>query len=255
MAAGTEPQKAPQRLHNFALPSLKWGNQRLLRSINVNPSIFSSDSDDSHPQAEPCSSTRTPPNHHKNSHKPASRSPPPPSPIEKLRNLPPLSIKPDDGIEKVREKLLVHLRALTNADDGEKREEEELLEKIPWNLRTRRAACDAPLKISDNGQKPRLDDYHSLPPETRPKSLRLRGIAPEKVEDKKNEIPKFSISLTRDEIEEDFLAMTQSKPSRRPKKRPRNVQKKLDELFPGLWLSNITPDSYKVSDLPEPKKK
>ncbi|XP_068641963.1 uncharacterized protein [Aristolochia californica] len=254
MAAGPEPERSPQRLHNFAMPSLKWGNQRLLRSINVNPSIFSSDSDDSHPQVQPFSSTRTPSNPHGNCQKPVAHSPPPPSPIEQLRKLPPLAIKPEDGIEKVREKLLVHLRALTNADEGEKREEEELVEMIPWNLRTRRAACDAPIKTPNNGEKPRLDDSIPLPTETRPKSLRLRGLAPEKVEDNKKEIPEFSISLTRDEIEEDFLAMTQFKPPRRPKKRPRIVQKKLDELFPGLWLSNITPDTYKVSDLPESKK-
>ncbi|XP_068636890.1 uncharacterized protein [Aristolochia californica] len=255
MAAWPDPERTSHRLHNFAMPSLKWENQRLLRSINVNPSIFSSDSDDSLPQLEPCSSTPTLSNHHRNSLKPVSHSPPPPSSIEKLPKLPPLAIKPDDGIEKVREKLLVHLRALTSVEDGEKPEEEELVEKIPWNLRTRRAAYDAPIETSNNQEKPRLDGSPPLPTETRPKSLRLRGLAPEKVEDKRNEIPKFSISLTRDEIEEDFLAMTQAKPPRRPKKRPKIVQNKLDDLFPGLWLSNITLDSYKVSDLPESNKK
>ncbi|KAI3693870.1 hypothetical protein L1987_76825 [Smallanthus sonchifolius] len=62
---------------------------------------------------------------------------------------------------------------------------------------------------------------------------------------------KFSITLSRDEIEEDIFSFTRSKPSRRPKKRPRSVQKQLDTLFPGLWLGSITADSYKVSEAPQ----
>ncbi|PWA67750.1 hypothetical protein CTI12_AA315090 [Artemisia annua] len=67
---------------------------------------------------------------------------------------------------------------------------------------------------------------------------------------KGNEKQKFSIGLTRDEIEEDIFMLTGMKPARRPKKRPRNVQKQLDTLFPGLWLGSITADSYKVSENP-----
>lgn len=61
---------------------------------------------------------------------------------------------------------------------------------------------------------------------------------------------KFSIALSRDEIEEDIFSLTGSKPSRRPKKRPRTVQRQLDTLFPGLWLGSITVDTYKVSEVP-----
>lgn len=42
---------------------------------------------------------------------------------------------------------------------------------------------------------------------------------------------KFSISLSKDEIEEDFLAMTGSKPSKKPRKRAKHVQKQLDVHF------------------------
>nr|GMD36530.1 neurofilament heavy polypeptide-like [Ipomoea batatas] len=59
---------------------------------------------------------------------------------------------------------------------------------------------------------------------------------------------RFSISLSRDEIEEDIFSMTGSKPARRPKKRSKSVQKQLDSVFPGLWLASITPDSYKVTE-------
>ncbi|RVW97299.1 hypothetical protein CK203_025897 [Vitis vinifera] len=62
---------------------------------------------------------------------------------------------------------------------------------------------------------------------------------------KKNEKPKkFSITLSREEIEEDFLKMTGSKPPRKPNKRPKNVQKVLDNLTPGLWLHEVNPSSY-----------
>jgi len=70
------------------------------------------------------------------------------------------------------------------------------------------------------------------------------------VEEKKETKQKFSILLTRQEIEEDIFFMTGSKPARRPKKRAKVVQKQIDNVFPGLWLAAITPDSYKVSEAP-----
>ncbi|VFQ99088.1 unnamed protein product [Cuscuta campestris] len=59
---------------------------------------------------------------------------------------------------------------------------------------------------------------------------------------------KLSVPLSRQEIEEDFMAIVGHRPARRPKKRSKLVQKNLDTLFPGLWLSEITPDLYKVPD-------
>ncbi|XP_042404655.1 uncharacterized protein LOC121994805 [Zingiber officinale] len=60
--------------------------------------------------------------------------------------------------------------------------------------------------------------------------------------------PKFSFSLTRDEIEEDLYSMTGCRARRRPRKRPTAVQKQIDTLFPGSRLSEITSDSYKLPD-------
>ncbi|KAL8246539.1 hypothetical protein R6Q59_007755 [Mikania micrantha] len=60
------------------------------------------------------------------------------------------------------------------------------------------------------------------------------------------QLPTISIALSCGEIEDDVLFLTGSKPSRRSKKRPRAVQKQLDNLFPGLWLDSISVDSYKV---------
>lgn len=66
--------------------------------------------------------------------------------------------------------------------------------------------------------------------------------------EKKEKKQKFPITLSRKEIEEDYLIMTGSKPPRKPKKRTKTVQKKLDSVFPGLWLLSATPGSYKVPD-------
>jgi hypothetical protein len=68
---------------------------------------------------------------------------------------------------------------------------------------------------------------------------------------KQKERARFSISLPRDEIERDLMVMTGLKPPRRPKKRPRAVQRHLDTLVPGAWLTEITPEIYKVPDLSE----
>ncbi|TXG62543.1 hypothetical protein EZV62_009537 [Acer yangbiense] len=59
----------------------------------------------------------------------------------------------------------------------------------------------------------------------------------------------FSIALTKEEIEADLLAITGLKLTARPRKRPKNVQRQLDNLFPGLCLKSITPTSYKVREL------
>uniref|UniRef100_A0ACD5TE16 Uncharacterized protein n=1 Tax=Avena sativa TaxID=4498 RepID=A0ACD5TE16_AVESA len=58
----------------------------------------------------------------------------------------------------------------------------------------------------------------------------------------------FSVSLSPEEIEEDIYSLTGGRPRRRPRKRPRAVQRQLDSAFPGLWLTEITADDYKVPD-------
>lgn len=74
----------------------------------------------------------------------------------------------------------------------------------PWNLRKRRAACKAPATDSEGIQK-----------EEEENGVRL----------------KFNPTLTKKEVEDDFIAMTGHKPPRRPKKRPRNVQKQIDVIY------------------------
>uniref|UniRef100_A0A804QKF7 Uncharacterized protein n=1 Tax=Zea mays TaxID=4577 RepID=A0A804QKF7_MAIZE len=90
---------------------------------------------------------------------------------------------------------------------------------------------------------------------------------------------RFSVTLTSEEIEEDIYSVTGAQPRRRPRRRPRSVQKQLDVstrslrpppslypvplqglvckfrktlrphmLLPGLWLSEITVETYRVPD-------
>ncbi|KAI3818288.1 hypothetical protein L1987_12092 [Smallanthus sonchifolius] len=123
----------------------------------------------------------------------------------------------------------------------------------PWNLRTRRAACKAPSPSNGvNGNGDCLKPNGSPARNECNKSPRHRpvggGGATASTSGEKRDSPKFSVSLSRRELEEDFTALTGRRLPRKPKKRPRIVQKQLDTLFPGLWLTEITADLYRVPD-------
>ncbi|PWA71111.1 hypothetical protein CTI12_AA283330 [Artemisia annua] len=49
-------------------------------------------------------------------------------------------------------------------------------------------------------------------------------------------------------MEKDFEDMGERRLPRKPKKRPKVVQNQLDTLFPGLWLTEIHADLYRVSE-------
>ncbi|XP_021767998.1 uncharacterized protein LOC110732373 [Chenopodium quinoa] len=85
------------------------------------------------------------------------------------------------------------------------------------------------------------------------KSIRLRGLETQgnggvngAGGSERRGIKRFWISLSNKEIEEDIYSMTGSKPSRRPK----NVQKQLDNVFPGLWMVGFSPEYYRCLDVP-----
>ncbi|GJR71339.1 RNA-directed DNA polymerase, eukaryota [Tanacetum coccineum] len=113
---------------------------------------------------------------------------------------------------------------LVSTSASEALEDDESLQKT-WNLRPRRPPMNHNVtKIGSSSV-------------TENKSVGNKEVVTENnkagVNDDKQ---KFAIALTRDEIEEDIFMLTGMKPARRPKKRPRTVQKQLDTLFPGLWL-------------------
>ncbi|CAN8269863.1 unnamed protein product [Cochlearia groenlandica] len=67
--------------------------------------------------------------------------------------------------------------------------------------------------------------------------------------------PKLLITLTSKEKEEDFMAMKGCKPSHRPKKRTKLIQRSLLLVSPGTWLSDLCPDRYDVRVKKSSKKK
>ncbi|KAG2679843.1 hypothetical protein I3843_11G070500 [Carya illinoinensis] len=243
----TAPVKS-QPLHNFSLPFLKWGGKshtntaiRCRRTVSPVSSEPESDQHDSDPTARlgsrssrnrfgffPCYLADRP------------------------------QKQPERG-ESGAEADDVGQRMLQPAEEEEGGEEaeaaaEEAAQK-PWNLRPRKAVQRSTMIeiITENTASavlaiPAAQQQQSE--NAQPKSLRLRGIAAESHFAEKKEKRKFWIALSREEIEEDIFVMTGSRPARRPKKRPRNIQKQIDNVFPGLWLVGTTADSYRVTEAP-----
>lgn len=127
----------------------------------------------------------------------------------------------------------------------------------PWNLRTRRAACKMPLSGSVSGRNVGSTAVGGGNDGGSGKGLRVDaprptpGFSPMRVaaaaaahkspihrsdgngsgtaaSGEKRERQKFSVALSKREIEEDFFAMVGHRPPRRPKKRAKIVQKQLD---------------------------
>ncbi|XP_052165297.1 uncharacterized protein LOC127782230 isoform X1 [Oryza glaberrima] len=72
--------------------------------------------------------------------------------------------------------------------------------------------------------------------------------AGEKIGSERFELPRIYISLSRKEKEDDFLIMKGTKLPQRPKKRAKNVDKTLQYVFPGMWLSDLTRGRYEVRE-------
>ncbi|KVH88095.1 rho GTPase-activating protein gacO-like [Cynara cardunculus var. scolymus] len=153
------------------------------------------------------------------------------------------NIKHDDTVAEEN-------RSSTQADNATAANEEDSLPKT-WNLRPRRPPMN---HRQSNGGLQKIGSSPLQESRTFHGNNANKQASEVKNNDHNNlgtsKKQKFSIALSRDEIEEDIFSLTGSKPSRRPKKRPRTVQRQLDTLFPGLWLGSITADSYKVSEAP-----
>jgi len=120
----------------------------------------------------------------------------------------------------------------TRRPDGGAPLQRQRAARQPWNLRTRRSATAAPARPAGSGDAAE----EALPAD--------RAPAPAEEAKKRG----FSIALSKEEIAEDFAAIRGSRPPRRPKKRPRTVQRQLDLLYPGLCLADVTPGSYKIEE-------
>ena len=211
---GMVPERS-KPLHNFSFPSLKWGSQKFLRCVNV-PSN----------------------NNNNNNHPP---QPSPSSPLDRrssrLQSKPHINQieasripkrKPNQNVDGVAGK---KLKVSTFEDGGGGGGEEVGAAAAnggganrPWNLRTRRAACKAPSPQQPQSQA-------QLPHDEERKFFDVGGSSSLQVKEKKvmmDERAKFSVSLSKEEVEQDFWGLVGTRPPRRPKKRPRIVQRQLD---------------------------
>ncbi|KAJ4820579.1 chromogranin (DUF1639) [Rhynchospora pubera] len=108
------------------------------------------------------------------------------------------------------------------------------------------ASSSVPSPPVDDGVEE--EEGEETQPVARPWNLRSRRGLRLPYEKREKERARFSVSLTAEEIEEDVYAVTGSRPRRRPKRRPRLLQRQLDALFPGMWLTEITVESYRVPE-------
>ncbi|KAJ6800836.1 uncharacterized protein M6B38_202235 [Iris pallida] len=67
--------------------------------------------------------------------------------------------------------------------------------------------------------------------------------------------PTLAIQLTVKEKEEDFMIFKGSKPPQRPKKRAKLIQKTINMVTPGSWMSDLTVERYEVREKKTSKKK
>ncbi|XP_071718353.1 uncharacterized protein [Rutidosis leptorrhynchoides] len=239
--ASPVPAKS-QLLHNFSLPHLKWKNHRTGRNrlagelssslspppyVSRRPSPLQNRESESESESKPNSAIAQ---------------------IQKPKTITEKSTKSIDNKLKRSNKICIRFRkndAVPDQNESVTTEQEDESSPKIWNLRPRRP----PMNHKQlNGNLPKIGS--SPLPEN--KSSHNREATEPKVNDRTDPMTlkrtKFSISLTRDEIEEDLFSITGLKPSRRPKKRSKTVQRQLDTLFPGLWLGSITVDTYKVSE-------
>ncbi|KAG0457972.1 hypothetical protein HPP92_022841 [Vanilla planifolia] len=183
-------RSTPQsRLHNFSFPTLSWGNQKLLRCVNLSGGSMD---EEIHLGIRLSSSDP---------------------------NAPPLT------------RILPQKRRSEEDDGKESNRPSGTSASRPWNLRSRRAACNAPAEIGpcrNSSFSTSLSPSPSHSPLQKEKSS-CEAIIESKFEGLEMiERRKFSVALSREEIEADFLAVKGAKPPRRPKKRAKYLQRQID---------------------------
>ncbi|VVB12739.1 unnamed protein product [Arabis nemorensis] len=130
-------------------------------------------------------------------------------------------------------------------------EEAEEEAKRTWNLRPRNKGNGGDACGGGGGGTSEVKNQKSV---IEPKSNRQRGIPADSPGlggvEVGNENHRLWIALSRDEIEEDLFSMSGNRPSRRPRKRTKTLQKYLDVISPGLCLVGMNADCFRVSNSP-----
>lgn len=224
--AATLEAMGPDRsrpLHNFSLPG--WGSHRQLRCMKIAPPGFRS------PSPSPGLKSSTP-----RTVSAEKRLRTEDAVVTKLRIGE--GIDCDKEIKAVKEKFLIDLRAEMDnirdkylgqgAESGEAREHgKEENPARPWNLRKRRAACKVPIDGGGGGRA--TVNYSPQKGEGENNNLSsLLKPALRSGTEKSEERAKFCPTLNKKEVEDDIMKMTGRKPPRKPRKRPRAVQRQLE---------------------------
>ncbi|KAI0507983.1 hypothetical protein KFK09_014113 [Dendrobium nobile] len=213
------------RFHNFSFPTMNWGCRRILRFVNsteMGGTAARSTTPDTRPQLE-----------RNAAYSPVSYLPK--SPQAGGFKEKEAEVTTTGGVEK---KLVTEqMNASSVAAEGA-----AVSPAIPWNLRKRKATCYGP-------QEKGMKSYRCSSP-TKPtfgKDDSAKAVKRGTVVGENGQQRKYSVSLSREEIEEDIYYLFKgTRPSERPKKRPKAVQKQLDALLPGSLLAEITKDMYKT---------
>lgn len=260
----TARPERPKTLHNFTLPSsLKWGSQRHLTCTKIESTSSTGDhrlrrrspptkvASSSSPFRFGESDHRNDVNQHRRSRNAASFRSVDDGGGEEGEGIEEFRVKIMSDLKTVRDKITRSMYALggeekdddeeeeRRTDGGSGHEEKEVSPVKPWNLRKRRAAA-----CKEATEEERVGNPSPPPPPSRNDPTRV-------VKERAKEVvvrPKFSVKLSKKEIEEDFMAFVGRRPPRRPKKRPRTVQKILDSLHPAFYLTEVTLDDYKVEE-------
>lgn len=119
-----------------------------------------------------------------------------------------------------------------------------------WNLRPRKPPTKK-RSIGGNSGGTLLTE-NKAQGTVRTEAIRSRNGVDAKIAtatERKEKKPRLSISLSKMEIDEDIYSLTGSKPSRRPKKRAKNVQKQLDvKVLTLVFVSFGSPSSQLLAD-------
>ncbi|KAL4586639.1 hypothetical protein LXL04_011280 [Taraxacum kok-saghyz] len=260
-------------LHNFNLPKLTWGGQRVLRCMNVvnpiraMPAVVVDEDESS--DSEEYNDNRSTENHHAEVEKletpTGGRSSDDPRRRKVRFNLKPLFLAPtpaptatseiglvtkaisedEDEISVTREKLVMDFQTEVG------KLKEAILKNNTPDDHEIAPSKDSPSMISETVQNSEKQ-YNTPPPNAGAINAAVDDPMSEKKLkrsrrnlEKKGERAKFSIALSRKEIEDDFITTTGKKPPRKPKKRPKNIQNLLQGLYPGSRLCEVYHDLYK----------
>lgn len=125
----------------------------------------------------------------------------------------------------------------------------------PSTLHSRKSEAQASENRQSMSLSPEKDRYYS----TRGSPFHFEGNGFDfngGVEEKgTTALPRFFISLSNKEKEEDFMVMKGCKLPQRPKKRPKLMQKSLLMVCPGAWLSDLSHERYEVREKKSSKKR